>query len=419
MNRDRLPILLLALAVACAPPACRGEDPEAAAAARKQAAARAAFEKLAAAAEASLAKARSLAGRGETDAAWEEWRSARDQLGETPEVADTADAIRTAEKAGRRDEEYEAALAALNADTAAATEEERLKALERALGVGRAFLENYPESPNRAEIEAGLEYAEGERKRHADYLAALDRARKALSSREPEKALAAAREALALLDREPAREIEKGALSALAPEGMVYVPAGFFLAGKGAEKTFCAGFYIDRHEVTNERYSAFLKATGHRLPATWVTTDPPAGKEKHPVTSVALEDALAFAEWAGIRLPTELEWERAARGTDGRAYPWGNEWDPAKGNFAPDGTLPVQSKPFDRSPEGCFDMAGNVMEMTLATEDPSGATRGPVIKGGHWSDDFHPEYATTFSRWPVDRAHQDVATGFRGAKSLP
>jgi formylglycine-generating enzyme required for sulfatase activity len=415
MWSDAPPVAVLALALVLG--ACGGSRKDAGERAEDPAAA--AARKVTAAARADLERAGELAKEGRTEAAWTAWRAARDRLGETPEVAATADGIRRAEKAARHESRYKAALAALNGDKEAKTEEERMAAFEKAIEAGTAFLSDYPDSKHRAEIEAGIGYAKSERKLRADYLEALKRAGAALDGGKPREALAAAREAIGHLDRPPARALEDRALAALAPEDMVYVAAGFFLSGKNREKTFCPGFYIDRHEVTNRRYARFVKATGHAAPEGWAGGKIPEGREEHPVVHVTIEDALAYAKWAKMRLPTELEWERAARGKDGRAYPWGNEWDASKGNFAPGGTLPVGSRPFDRSPDGVMDMGGNVMELTVPVDDPAGATMGPVIKGGHWSDDFHPEYALTFSRWPVDRKHQDVATGFRCARSLP
>ena len=102
-----------------------------------------------------------------------------------------------------------------------------------------------------------------------------------------------------------------------------------------------ATFWIDRYEVTNDAYARFVQTTGHRAPAhsnpastLWENNAPMSGIGTHPVVNVSWEDAVAYCAWLGKRLPTEAEWEKAARGTDGRRYPWGNEWDFKKANSA-------------------------------------------------------------------------------------
>ncbi len=129
-------------------------------------------------------------------------------------------------------------------------------------------------------------------------------------------------------------------------------------------------FYIDRTEVTNEQFKTFLDQSSYkpRWPENflkhWQNGSCPKGKGKHPVVWVSLEDAQAYARWAGKRLPTEAEWQKAVQGTDGRIWPWGNLYDPAKANMDSPGTKPVGSYPEGASPYGGLDMAGNVWEWT-------------------------------------------------------
>jgi formylglycine-generating enzyme required for sulfatase activity len=135
---------------------------------------------------------------------------------------------------------------------------------------------------------------------------------------------------------------------------------------KPAHAVFLAEYEIGKYPVTNEQYLAFVRATGRRAPNDWEGGRPPAGKEKHPVVWVSWEDAGAFCEWASqltgerLRLPTEAEWEKAARGADGRLWPWGNQpLDAARGSEG--GAMPVGARsPGGGSPYGCADMAASV-----------------------------------------------------------
>lgn len=147
-----------------------------------------------------------------------------------------------------------------------------------------------------------------------------------------------------------------------------YVPPGKFLCGDDEETVYLDAYYISRTPVTNAQYAKFVQATGHRAPEHWDGDTPPDEILDHPVTYVSWCDAQAYCEWAGVRLPTEEEWEKAARGTDGQKYPWGNE-EPTSGlcnfNMNVGGTTPVgKYSPQGDSPYGCVDMAGNVWEWT-------------------------------------------------------
>ena len=136
-------------------------------------------------------------------------------------------------------------------------------------------------------------------------------------------------------------------------------------------------FYIDRFEVTNEQYGRFLGETGHRKTRYWQY--PQLNGKRQPVVGVGWQDATAYCNWAGKRLPSEEEWEKAARGTDGRKWPWGDQPDDSRyngqkrANYAP---LNVGSFPSGDSPYGVSDMAGNVWEMTSGTWESSKAMRG-------------------------------------------
>ena len=161
------------------------------------------------------------------------------------------------------------------------------------------------------------------------------------------------------------------------PEGMVLVPAGPFRMGNNNDfydndfderprhVVDLPAFFMDIYPVTNQAYKAFVEATGHRPPRYWPGSgDSPAGKAMHPVTGVNYADASAFAVWKGRRLPTEQEWEKASRGTEGLRWPWGNQFDKHKANVGQATTTPVDAYPQGCNAYGLCDMAGNVWEWT-------------------------------------------------------
>ena len=152
-----------------------------------------------------------------------------------------------------------------------------------------------------------------------------------------------------------------------APPGMVLVPAGDFLFGPNRESASLPAFYIDRTEVTNKDYQAFCTATNHPLPDGF-----PQDHPELPVVNVTILDAQQFAKWAQKRLPTPREWEKAARGTDGRLFPWGNEKDPKRANIGTKHLLAADALPAGASPFGALQMVGNVWEYVdqLTTPGP-------------------------------------------------
>jgi len=167
---------------------------------------------------------------------------------------------------------------------------------------------------------------------------------------------------------------------------MVRVLAGKFLYGENKKQVELPEFWIDKAPVTNAEYTRFVAETEHELPSHWEGNTPPKGIADHPVTHVSWDDATAYARWAGERLPSEEEWEKAARGTDGREYPWG-KWAEDRCNWQGagiGGTTPVgQYSLRGDSPYGCVDMAGNVWEWT-ASEHEQG---GQVVRGGAFDND--------------------------------
>lgn len=159
-------------------------------------------------------------------------------------------------------------------------------------------------------------------------------------------------------------------------DGMVLIPEGYVTLGsdqaadreKPVHRVLVQTFYLDKYEVTNHEYKMFCDATGHKVPAYWKNKSYPKELEKHPVVQVTWHDAIAYARWAGKRLPTEAEWERAAKGPHGYRYAYGNAYDPQKANTETRKTLPVGS--YSANEFGLFDMTGNVNEWTNSLFKP-------------------------------------------------
>jgi formylglycine-generating enzyme required for sulfatase activity len=147
---------------------------------------------------------------------------------------------------------------------------------------------------------------------------------------------------------------------------MVLIPAGDFEFGETRQKVSLPAFYIDRTEVSNAAYAEFCQASGRPLPKGF-----PKNKPDYPVVSVTILDAHAFAKWAGKRLPSDQEWEKAARGVDGRAFPWGNQSDPGRANVGTHKLQPVSSHEEGASPYGALQMVGNVWEFIEKLSKPS------------------------------------------------
>ena len=148
-------------------------------------------------------------------------------------------------------------------------------------------------------------------------------------------------------------------------------------------------FFMDQFPVTNARFKIFLKASHYRPKDTtnflrhWVAGSPPKGLENHPVVYVSLEDARAYARWSSKRLPTEIEWQYAAQGTDGRKYPWGNKFDSTRCNNGLGKTTPVDMFPSGKSPFGVEDLIGNVWQLTNDVYD-NGSNYFGIVRGGSY-----------------------------------
>ncbi|MCU0728467.1 MAG: formylglycine-generating enzyme family protein [Planctomycetes bacterium] len=226
------------------------------------------------------------------------------------------------------------------------------------------------------------------------------------------------------------------------PPGMVLVPGGRVelgpwtgwvsdLKSNKALRENIQGFFIDVHEVTNASYLAFLSSVAKSSPL-WselpvgFTRDAdgklaiPEKSENLPVRGVSLEMAEAFAQSVGKRLPTEDEWEKAARGEDSRPYPWGPDFKDGAANIRETGlgtSVPVGSFPDDRSPYGVFDLAGNVPEITASLDGRRPvrgklkATDSVILRGGSFEDG--KDSAVTTYRWVLPALSRSEIAGFR------
>jgi formylglycine-generating enzyme required for sulfatase activity/predicted Ser/Thr protein kinase len=199
----------------------------------------------------------------------------------------------------------------------------------------------------------------------------------------------------------------------------ITIPAGEFVYGEEGSRVFLPAFQIARYPVTNLQYRFFLEANPqYPPPAYWKGHSYPVGKPRHPVVSVTLYDALAFCRWLGCRLPTEQEWEKAARGLEGQTYPWGEDWVDGKycNNWESGigGVTPVDKYTEGASPFSVIDMVGNVWEWT------SSEYQGPfmhVLRGGSWRQFSRLTVRAVQRDWLILGDSRDDL-GFRCAHSL-
>lgn len=232
---------------------------------------------------------------------------------------------------------------------------------------------------------------------------------------------------------------------------LILIPAGEFIAGTWGysedEEEFevnLPAYYIAEHCITNKQYKKFVDATGYHPPVDrfepekniWRGNNYPPELADHPVVYVTWHDAMVYCKWAGVRLPTELEWEKAARGTDGRKYPWGNDWDENNcrnfnnGAVAGKETCSVSDYPAGKSSNGCYNMSGNVFEWCVDWLDldayeiyKTGNLKRPksgtyrVVRGASWYHALAENYQCA-SRGGFLPDHTHNNCGFRTAVSF-
>jgi formylglycine-generating enzyme required for sulfatase activity len=240
---------------------------------------------------------------------------------------------------------------------------------------------------------------------------------------------------------------------------LVLIPEGdFWAGGKGSDeggdrfRVSLPAYYLGKYAVTNAQYARFLneRRPGHSELASWILLDSDCfvklkdgrykaygGRANHPIVQVTWHGAVAYSEWAGLRLPTELEWEKGARGTDGREYPWGDAWDErrcrndkTRGSYR---TCVVGAYPEGASPYGLLNMAGNVWEWCAgwysdkyytrlrqaggdirSCQPGVGASR--VVRGGSWYNGSAGRFRCA-DRSCSDPVYRDDDVGFRVARN--
>jgi formylglycine-generating enzyme required for sulfatase activity len=241
-------------------------------------------------------------------------------------------------------------------------------------------------------------------------------------------------------------------LPSIISESMIFISSGEFQMGNNgrplpegegdsdespAHHVYVPGFWMDKYEVTNAQYSKYVQAAHAHSPKHWTNGSYPSAKANHPVVYVDWFDANDYCHWSGKRLPSEEEWEKAARGTDGRDFPWGELFDPQKANTPQywlvkqekGDTMPVGSFENGKSPYGLYDMAGNVYEWVANWYKPYPGNQVPnihygeknkILRGGSWYDCL--SYGCGLSSPAYNRSRfnpsiKNKGFGFRCAKS--
>jgi len=227
----------------------------------------------------------------------------------------------------------------------------------------------------------------------------------------------------------PGGEFQRGRTHALPDDGLQWYPE-VMKDDRPVRAIYVDAFFMDQHEVTNEAYAKFVVATKHRAPYNWPQGKLEAGKEKLPVVAVSWDDASAYAKWAGKRLPTEAEWERACRGlAEGKKYPWGERKPTSKDARFNGIDGPARVGSCAANDFGLFDIAGNTWEWvadwydrdyyaSAVARNPQGPAGGKykVLRGGSWAD--VEKYLTCAHRSWARPSERSPNIGFRCVKAV-
>lgn len=199
------------------------------------------------------------------------------------------------------------------------------------------------------------------------------------------------------------------------PDGMIFIPGGTVILGETNQEYHLTPYFIDTYLITNSKYYEFIKETGYPSPHYWIGDIYPVGKANHPVAGINAEDAMAYACWCQKRLPTEIEWEKAAKGPENWLWPWGNQYEINRCNCRETGlgdTSSVGNYPNGQSYYKGYDFSGNVWQWTDSWYDKNYR----VLRGGSW---FTTEqYTTTIYRYFDFPNSRKGIYGFRCAKSF-
>lgn len=220
--------------------------------------------------------------------------------------------------------------------------------------------------------------------------------------------------ALAAAPKKPA-----AAAKPVVVDGMILISAGKFLFGAEGEEKFLEAFYIDTSPVSNAEYRAFIEDCNYRKPRSW-DENPELAGDDFPVVGVSWMDALQYCQWSKKELPTEEQWEKAARGVDGWPYPWGKDRPTTEtANFLNSengavGLQPLKGFEANRSQFGCRFTVGHVWEWTSTTYE--GEARNRVLKGGSWADPDNPTFLSAYARLWATVKEKSELIGFRCAR---
>jgi formylglycine-generating enzyme required for sulfatase activity len=257
-----------------------------------------------------------------------------------------------------------------------------------------------------------------------------------------EKAIARVNSQLRAAQEEELKQLAQRGIAQ--PEGMVLVPAGEFWMGaedglqdaRPLHRVYLSSYWFDKYEATNNRYRQCVEGGGCTPPKDRPTFEDRA-RAQHPVTNITWNQARSFCQWQGKRLPTEAEWEKAARGTDGRRYPWGNDGEVVKSRVrngelkaGANGTESIGFQEATASPYAVFDLIGSVSEwvkdwyaedfyQASPARDPQGPPRGSfrVLRGGEW-DEKPPDLRASYRGWD-DVTYWGPTLGVRCAEDVP